>query len=145
MVVVIDVTFLFVYRVVCEDTPLRLVSDEELIAEVIKHPSHYHRNHRYQPHFFCFRFDIIFLLTHITLFYRYNYQIWRRKIDIRHNITDAVVKETYELNEPIGEGASGAVLKVTHKTSGEKFACKIIKKGLLLLCGWLECMYDMHP
>ena len=42
-----------------------------------------------------------------------------------------MVKETYDFKDVLGEGASGAVIKVVHKTTKEHFACKIIRKGKL--------------
>ena len=55
-------------------------------------------------------------------------EIARRGVDIHHNVTQDLVKQTYRFEKALGEGASGEVFLVTHKKSGEKFACKIIKK-----------------
>lgn len=55
-------------------------------------------------------------------------EVARRRLDIHHNITDSLVRETYEFCENIGKGASGEVMRVKHHQSGESFACKIVKK-----------------
>jgi serine/threonine protein kinase len=56
-------------------------------------------------------------------------EVARRKLDLHDKITDALVKETYEVREILGHGASGEVVKVVHKSSGSPFACKIVKKN----------------
>lgn len=56
-------------------------------------------------------------------------EVARRKLDIRHNITDKVVKETYDVGEQIGKGASGIVLKVMNKHTKEHFAMKVVEKN----------------
>lgn len=56
-------------------------------------------------------------------------EIARRGLDIHHNVTQDLVKQTYRFEKQLGEGASGEVFLVSHKKSGEKFACKIIKKN----------------
>jgi serine/threonine protein kinase len=39
------------------------------------------------------------------------------------------VKETYEIGRVLGHGASGKVYAVTHKQTGQAFACKVVKKN----------------
>jgi len=56
-------------------------------------------------------------------------EVARRNLDLHDKITDTLVKETYNLGEAIGFGASGEVLLATHKTNNTKFACKIVKKN----------------
>jgi serine/threonine protein kinase len=56
-------------------------------------------------------------------------EIARRGVDIHHNVTQDLVKQTYKFEKALGEGASGEVHLVTHKKTGERFACKIIKKN----------------
>jgi len=56
-------------------------------------------------------------------------EVARRKLDLHDKITDAMVKETYELGRPLGHGASGEVLTAIHKQTGKTFACKIVKKN----------------
>jgi serine/threonine protein kinase len=56
-------------------------------------------------------------------------EIARRKIDIHANITQDMVKHVYDFDhKPLGHGASGEVYRVTHKQTGEVYACKIIRK-----------------
>jgi protein serine kinase H len=59
-------------------------------------------------------------------------EVARRKLDVHHNITDHLVRETYELKEKLGHGASGEVYLALHKTSRIKFACKIIRKDQVM-------------
>lgn len=56
-------------------------------------------------------------------------EVARRKLNIRHNITDKVVKETYDIGEQIGKGASGIVLKVVNRHTHEQFAMKVVEKN----------------
>eukprot|EP00605_Chrysophyceae_sp_TOSAG23-4_P002672 GSChrysophyteH1.ASY1.ANO1.2948.1 assembled CDS len=56
-------------------------------------------------------------------------EIARRGIDIHHNVTQELVKQTYKFDKSLGAGASGDVYLVTHKKTKEQFACKIIKKN----------------
>lgn len=56
-------------------------------------------------------------------------EVARRKLNIRHNITDKVVKETYDIGEQIGKGASGVVLKVFNRQTKEQFAMKVVEKN----------------
>lgn len=56
-------------------------------------------------------------------------EVARRKLNIRHNITDKVVKETYDIGEQIGKGASGVVLKVYNRQTREQFAMKVVEKN----------------
>jgi hypothetical protein len=56
-------------------------------------------------------------------------EVARRKLNIRHNITDKVVKETYDIGEQIGKGASGVVLKVLNRQTRENFAMKVVEKN----------------
>lgn len=56
-------------------------------------------------------------------------EVARRHLDLHDKITDSLVKETYEIGKTIGHGASGKVYTVTHKASGSKFACKVVKKN----------------
>ena len=39
---------------------------------------------------------------------------------------------SYECGKILGKGSSGHVFEVTHKTSGEKFACKVIHKNFMM-------------
>jgi len=56
-------------------------------------------------------------------------EIARRKIDIHSNITQDMVKASYNFDpKPLGHGASGEVYRVTAKQTGEVYACKIIRK-----------------
>lgn len=55
-------------------------------------------------------------------------ELGRRGIDVHAHVTSATVKQTYDFHTKLGQGASGEVYLVTHKVTGEKFACKIIKK-----------------
>jgi len=56
-------------------------------------------------------------------------EVARRKLDIRHDITDKVVKETYDFGPTLGKGASGYVLKVTNRHTCEKYALKVVEKN----------------
>jgi len=56
-------------------------------------------------------------------------EVARRHIDLHDRITDSLVKETYEIGRVLGHGASGKVYQVTHKTTGQSFACKVVKKN----------------
>jgi len=56
-------------------------------------------------------------------------EVARRKLDLHDKITDALIKETYEIGKILGHGASGKVYIATHKTTGVKFACKVVKKN----------------
>jgi len=56
-------------------------------------------------------------------------EVARRKLDLHNQITDALVKESYNFEAKIGKGASGEVFLVTNKLTGVKYACKIIAKN----------------
>lgn len=56
-------------------------------------------------------------------------EVARRNLDLHDKITDSLVKETYEVGKVLGHGASGKVYCVTHKQTGQKFACKVVKKN----------------
>ncbi len=56
-------------------------------------------------------------------------EVARRRLDLHDKITDALVKESYELGRSLGHGASGEVLLAAHKISGKTFACKVVKKN----------------
>jgi len=56
-------------------------------------------------------------------------EVARRKLDLHDKITDALIKETYEIGKILVHGASGKVYIATHKTTGVKFACKVVKKN----------------
>mmetsp|Transcript_25775 Transcript_25775/g.55724 ORF Transcript_25775/g.55724 Transcript_25775/m.55724 type:complete len:407 (+) Transcript_25775:196-1416(+) len=56
-------------------------------------------------------------------------EVARRHIDLHDKITDSLVKETYEIGRVLGHGASGKVYAVTHKQTGQAFACKVVKKN----------------
>ena len=56
-------------------------------------------------------------------------EVARRHLDIHDKITDSMVKETYAVGKVLGHGASGEVYAVTHKVTGQKFACKVVKKN----------------
>eukprot|EP00981_Chlorochromonas_danica_P004386 scaffold879_cov170-Ochromonas_danica.AAC.1 len=56
-------------------------------------------------------------------------EVARRRLDLHDKITDALVKETYDIGKTIGHGASGKVYLVTHKITGQQFACKVVKKN----------------
>jgi len=58
-------------------------------------------------------------------------EVARRNLDLHDKITDAVVKETYELGRVLGHGASGEVLQCTHKGTGSQFACKVVRKSAM--------------
>lgn len=55
-------------------------------------------------------------------------QVARRKLDLHDKITDALVRETYDLIKVIGHGASGQVYLAKHKVNGQYFACKVVNK-----------------
>jgi hypothetical protein len=55
-------------------------------------------------------------------------EVARRNLDLHDKITDAMVRETYDLTRVLGHGASGEVLLATHKISRGQFACKVVKK-----------------
>lgn len=56
-------------------------------------------------------------------------EVARRNLDLHDKITDALVKETYELGRVLGHGASGEVLQCTNKRSKQNYACKVVKKS----------------
>lgn len=56
-------------------------------------------------------------------------EVARRHLDLHDKITDSLVKETYDVGKVLGHGASGEVFLVTHKTTLQKFACKVVKKN----------------
>lgn len=56
-------------------------------------------------------------------------EVARRRLDLHDKITDTLVKETYDVGRVVGHGASGQVYEVTHKTTGQKYACKVVKKN----------------
>ena len=56
-------------------------------------------------------------------------EVARRHLEIHDKITDAMVKETYELGKELGKGASGEVLLCRHKIEGKQYACKVVKKN----------------
>lgn len=56
-------------------------------------------------------------------------EVARRKLDLHDKITDALVKESYEIGKTLGHGASGKVYMAIHKHTGKKFACKVVKKN----------------
>ena len=55
-------------------------------------------------------------------------ELARRKVDIQHRVTSDVVAKYYHFESVLGYGASGKVYLVYHRVTGEKFACKVIKK-----------------
>jgi hypothetical protein len=55
-------------------------------------------------------------------------EVARRKLDVHHNITDQLVRETYIIGDKLGHGASGEVYLTTHKHTKHTFALKIIRK-----------------
>ena len=55
-------------------------------------------------------------------------EIVRRKIDIHHNVTESLVRETYVFETHIGHGASGEVFLVSNRFTNEKYACKVVRK-----------------
>ena len=55
-------------------------------------------------------------------------ELARRKVDIQHRVTSDLVAKYYHFERLLGHGASGKVYLVYHRESGEKFACKVIKK-----------------
>ena len=55
-------------------------------------------------------------------------ELARRKVDIQHRVTSELVTKYYHFEKLLGHGASGQVYLVYHRESGEKFACKVIKK-----------------
>jgi serine/threonine protein kinase len=56
-------------------------------------------------------------------------EVARRKLDLHDKITDAVVRETYDLGQVLGHGASGEVHLAINRSTGQQFACKIVKKN----------------
>ena len=56
-------------------------------------------------------------------------EVARRNLDLHDKITDALVKETYELGRVLGHGASGEVLQCMNKRSKQNYACKVVKKS----------------
>ena len=56
-------------------------------------------------------------------------EVARRNLDLHDKITDGMVRETYDFGKILGHGASGQVYLATHKITGKKFACKIVKKN----------------
>ena len=55
-------------------------------------------------------------------------ELSRRKVDIQHRVTSDLVAKYYHFESVLGYGASGKVYLVYHRVTGEKFACKVIKK-----------------
>lgn len=55
-------------------------------------------------------------------------EVARRKLDLHDSITDALVKETYDIGRVLGHGASGEVTLATHKVTKLQYACKIVRK-----------------
>ena len=55
-------------------------------------------------------------------------ELARRKVDIQHRVTSELVTKYYHFEKLLGHGASGKVYLVYHRVTGEKFACKVIKK-----------------
>ena len=55
-------------------------------------------------------------------------ELARRKVDIQHRVTSDLVAKYYHFESVLGYGASGKVYLVYHRVTGEKFACKVIKK-----------------
>lgn len=56
-------------------------------------------------------------------------EVARRNLDLHDKITDAMVREYYDFGKVLGHGASGQVVLATHKITGKKFACKVVKKN----------------
>lgn len=56
-------------------------------------------------------------------------EVARRHLDIHDKITDAMVKETYDLGKELGHGASGEVLLCKHRVTKVDFACKVVRKN----------------
>ncbi len=56
-------------------------------------------------------------------------EVARRRLDLHDKITDSLVKESYDIGSVLGHGASGKVYLATHKSTGKKFACKVVKKN----------------
>jgi len=56
-------------------------------------------------------------------------EVARRRLDLHDKITDSLVKETYDIGKVLGHGASGKVYLASHKGTGKKFACKVVKKN----------------
>lgn len=56
-------------------------------------------------------------------------EVARRRLDLHDKITDNLVKESYDIGAVLGHGASGKVFLATHKVTGKKFACKVVKKN----------------
>ena len=55
-------------------------------------------------------------------------EIARRGLDVVSNISENMVKEKYKFEKLLGHGASGSVHLVKHKKTGQRYACKTIKK-----------------
>ena len=55
-------------------------------------------------------------------------ELARRNVDIQHKVTADLVARYYHFEKLLGHGASGKVYLVYHRESGDKFACKVIKK-----------------
>jgi len=55
-------------------------------------------------------------------------ELSRRKVDIQHRVTSDLVAKYYHFESVLGYGASGKVYLVYHRVTGEKYACKVIKK-----------------
>lgn len=56
-------------------------------------------------------------------------EIARRRIDVHKQITEEMVRESYTFGKKLGEGASGEVFLVTHKTNEKEYACKTVTKN----------------
>ena len=56
-------------------------------------------------------------------------EVARRNLDLHDKITDAVVRETYDLGRVLGHGASGEVLHCAHRATKAQFACKVVRKS----------------
>ena len=56
-------------------------------------------------------------------------EVARRNLKIRHNITESIVKETYDFGENLGKGASGYVIQVTNRQLKKDFALKVVEKN----------------
>lgn len=55
-------------------------------------------------------------------------EVARRRLDIRDNVNEGMVNETYEMGRVIGHGASGKVYKCKRRADKIEFACKVIQK-----------------
>ena len=56
-------------------------------------------------------------------------EVARRNLKIRHNITESIVKETYDFGGKLGKGASGYVIQVTNRHLRKDFALKVVEKN----------------